>query len=144
MGWPRDKIFIGSQENKTFLLQTTKKIGKIDIVIDDGGHQMEQQITSFEVLFPQLAEGGVYVIEDLHTSFWPEFGGGKTRTTLNLMKMLVDKLHWWAIRSPRAAEGQIKTTNLDYLEAYVSSVHFYDSICFIYKRKTSLPERVNI
>ena len=40
-----------------------------DIVIDDGGHTMEQQQTSFGFLFPHVRPGGFYIIEDTHTSF---------------------------------------------------------------------------
>jgi hypothetical protein len=43
--------------------------GDFDIVIDDGGHRMDQQQISFAVLFPALQKGGLYVIEDVHTSF---------------------------------------------------------------------------
>jgi hypothetical protein len=41
---------------------------KFDIIIDDGGHMMHQQQISLGYLFPFLNSGGVYVIEDLHTS----------------------------------------------------------------------------
>ena len=41
----------------------------IDVVIDDGGHSMRQQQTTMQVMWPDLARGGVYVVEDLHTSF---------------------------------------------------------------------------
>ena len=34
---------------------------------------MRQQITSVDVLFPLLADGGVYIVEDCHTSYWPEY-----------------------------------------------------------------------
>jgi hypothetical protein len=39
-----------------------------DIIVDDGGHMMHQQQISLGYLFPFLNSGGVYVIEDLHTS----------------------------------------------------------------------------
>ena len=45
-------------------------------MIDDGGHTMEQQIVSIETLFPLLADGGVYLVEDTHTSYWDSHGGG--------------------------------------------------------------------
>ena len=45
-----------------------------DIIIDDGGHMMAQQQISLGVLFQHLAQGGLYFIEDLHTSFWPYNG----------------------------------------------------------------------
>ena len=42
-----------------------------DIIIDDGSHFNSHQILTFEVLFDALKDGGIYVIEDVQTSFWP-------------------------------------------------------------------------
>ena len=53
--------------------------GDFDIILDDGGHKMDQQITSFRVLFPILKSGGVYIIEDLGTSYLLEWGGYGTK-----------------------------------------------------------------
>jgi len=70
------EIFIGDQEDRVFLKELIQKIGNIDIVIDDGGHTMKQQINSFEELFPHVNDGGVYLVEDLHTSYWNDYQGG--------------------------------------------------------------------
>ena len=70
------EIFIGDQEDRRFLKYLAKQIPRIDILIDDGGHTMPQQIKTFEELFPHVDEKGLYLCEDLHTSYWPEFGGG--------------------------------------------------------------------
>ena len=68
----RHPIEVGDQADPDFLLRVVEKHGPFDVVIDDGGHTMRQQITAVETLFPHLAEGGVYVVEDCHTSYWPE------------------------------------------------------------------------
>jgi len=70
------EVIIGSQEDRNFLSNLKNLIPKIDILIDDGGHTMNQQITTYEELFPHIKEDGVYLCEDLHTSYWPKFGGG--------------------------------------------------------------------
>ena len=44
------EIFIGSQADRKFLRQIKKSIPKVDILIDDGGHRMQQQINTFEFL----------------------------------------------------------------------------------------------
>lgn len=63
------KIYIGDQANQEFLQEVIRQTsGKWDIVIDDGGHLMHQQQISYEVLWPHIVPGGMYVIEDLHTS----------------------------------------------------------------------------
>ena len=61
------KIFIGSQEDETFLRNLKKNIPIVDVLIDDGGHTMRQQITTFKHLFDHVADNGIYICEDLHT-----------------------------------------------------------------------------
>ena len=39
-----------------------------DIIIDDGSHHISDQQITFGHLFPLLKNGGLYVVEDLHTS----------------------------------------------------------------------------
>lgn len=70
------KIFIGSQEDRAFWRDIKKQIPQIDILIDDGGHTMRQQIVTFEEMFPHIKHNGVYWCEDLHTSYWRNFVGG--------------------------------------------------------------------
>jgi hypothetical protein len=52
--------------------------GPFDVIIDDGSHLSQHQLFSFDHLFNALKDGGIYVIEDVHTSYWPseaEVGG---------------------------------------------------------------------
>ena len=51
------------------------EMGGLDIVIDDGSHINQHVIESFQILFPHLSRRGFYWIEDLHTSYWPRWGG---------------------------------------------------------------------
>ena len=96
-------IRIGSQDNKKFLLSVEKEFGPFDIVIDDGGHTMRQQIVTFETLYPLLNEEGVFVLEDTLTSYFSKFGGryGKTYSGIGLIKNLIDRVHYAASDSPR-------------------------------------------
>ena len=55
------KIFIGSQSDPDFLKKVKEQIPPIDILIDDGGHTMKQQIVSFEELFGHVKETGIYL-----------------------------------------------------------------------------------
>lgn len=83
----------GSQDDVKFLNTVNTEQGYFDIIVDDGGHTMKQQITSFIHLLPKVRSGGVYVIEDLHTSY----AGGKysdnlvnSTTTIEFIKRLVN------------------------------------------------------
>jgi hypothetical protein len=111
-----------------------KQIPRIDILIDDGGHTMPQQINTFEELFPYIDEKGVYLCEDLHTSYWSKFGGGhkKRRTFIEYSKNFVDYIHAWDSAKPRRLSVTEFTRT-------VHSLHYYDSILVIEKRPIEKP-----
>lgn len=120
------KIFIGDQSDRTFLKDLTKKIS-IDILIDDGGHQMHQQIITFEELFPHISAHGVYLCEDIGTSYWSEFGGSykKPDTFIEYTKNFIDWINAWDARGQIAITEFTKTTH---------SIHFYNFIVVVEKR----------
>lgn len=69
---PRIHLMQADQSNRKALHDVIEKTGgSFDIIIDDGGHLMQQQQLSMGVLFPHLVSGGIYAIEDLHTSWYP-------------------------------------------------------------------------
>ncbi|MCM1157887.1 MAG: glycosyltransferase [Bacteroidales bacterium] len=129
------KIYIGSQEDREFLQRVKKEIPQVDIIIDDGGHTMNQQIVTFEELFPILAEGGVYLCEDMHTSYWPEFKGGykNPHSFAEYSKNFVDALN---ARYSLSADLQP-----DILTQTIQSIHYYDSMIVLEKgeHKMSVP-----
>jgi hypothetical protein len=59
-------VLIGDQGDREFWRRIKKTLPAFDIVIDDGGHLVEQQIVTFEEIFPQMSPGGVYICEDVH------------------------------------------------------------------------------
>ena len=136
-------IFQGDQADPTFLASIP---GEFDIIIDDGGHTMRQQQVSFRELFPRLKEGGMYVIEDLHTSYWPEFGGGGCKSTMEFLKGLVDGIHDWARKSHRASffRGKLRHFHIarEPKESGIRSITFADSICFIKKERVAKGEQL--
>ena len=64
------RVFVGDQQDRAFLRSVLRETGAPDVVIDDGGHTANQQITAFEELYPALSENGLYFVEDTHTSLW--------------------------------------------------------------------------
>jgi len=114
----------GDQADPEFL----KTLGSFDIIIDDGGHTMKQQQVSFATLFPLLNKGGIYVIEDLHTSFWPEFFDIDTKT-LDIIDELSHGIHEYADKTSRLAGYPGPKNPFD-----IYSVRMYPSICFIEKK----------
>ena len=63
------EIFIGDQSKKDFWKRLFKKIGKVDIILDDGGHTNYQQIITTNNCIPMIKENGILVIEDVHASY---------------------------------------------------------------------------
>ena len=96
-------ILIGDQADKEFLKMLKEKIPTIDILLDDGGHTMQQQINTFEVLFDHVKVGGLFLCEDLHTSYWWQYGGGHHRkdTFIEYTKGLIDDMHAWYSKSAK-------------------------------------------
>ena len=131
---PGVEIFIGSQSDPDFLREVAAKIPDVDILIDDGGHTMRQQHVTFEALFDKVKNGGVYLCEDLHTSYWLEYGGGHNRhgSFIETAKSLVDSLN--------AFHSQQRSFGPDAYTRSITSLHFYDSMLFIEKNERTAPE----
>jgi len=92
---PRVTTVAGSQTDTRLLAALCDRHGPFDIVIDDGSHCPNHVSTSFYALFPRLADGGLYVIEDVQTAFWPEYGGSVLDggETMKLVTRLVECLN---------------------------------------------------
>jgi 23S rRNA U2552 (ribose-2'-O)-methylase RlmE/FtsJ len=128
------KILIGSQEDTTFLDQVISELPDLDIIIDDGGHTMNQQIVSFKKLFLKVKEKGLYLVEDTHTSYWYEFHGGlkKANTFIEYSKNLIDSLY--------IDHLQHKNSVVDNeLTQHIGHISFYDSIVVFEKRFREKP-----
>lgn len=127
------EIRIADQDSQHSLKELANELPELDIVIDDGGHVMNQQINTFEVFWPKLKNGGVYLCEDTHTSYWPAFGGGykKQGTFIEYTKGLIDQLTAW-----HSQDAQLSVNGFT-LSAY--GMHFYDSVVVIEKKQMQSP-----
>ncbi len=128
------RVLIGDQEDPAFLAELLEATGPIDGFLDDGGHTMAQQIATFEACFPALREGGVYICEDVHTSYWPPYGGGlrDPRSFVERMKAKVDELngfHVWG-------GGETPFTRM------ASSIAFYDSMVVVERAARERPRNL--
>lgn len=130
------QVRIGSQDDPDFLRAVVAEMGGVDVVLDDGSHIASHQRASFDVLFPLLSDGGLYVIEDLHTSYWPDYEGGLKRagTGLEFLKDKIDQMHEQYFKQGMNQPGRI---------APIGSIQFFDSIAAIEKRSQS-PRRVAV
>ena len=89
-------ISYGSQDDVTFLTKFSRETeGTFDLIVDDGGHTMKQQITSLVHLIGKVRSGCSYVIEDLQTSYFnyhPSQRHERNVTTLELIQQLVNEV----------------------------------------------------
>lgn len=137
-------IYFGDQASEADLQRALKADGdrQYDVIIDDGGHSMQQQLVSFRVLWPRVKRGGVYVVEDLNSSFKSRYGGNRRpdgppgagggvrpATMTNFLKDLTDQLH--ALPVPHHAGKFVEDVEFKSPIARVDCHHF---ICFITKR----------
>ena len=114
-------VRIGDQSDPAFLDAVLAEFGPPDIVLDDGSHIMQHVVATFRHLYPLVAGDGVYMVEDLHTAYYPEYGGGLRQpgTFIELCKDLIDELHANYTNGALAQTAFGNTT---------LGMHFYDSI----------------
>lgn len=133
------KIIIGDQGDENFWRDFVAKMPKFDIIIDDGGHTMNQQIITMKYLLNHLNNHGVYICEDTHTSYWGSFGGGCRRkgTFIEHCKDLVD-----SVNSHHHHEDTYK--DLGFANAF-KSISFYDSVVVLEREdKIHPPQNLNL
>ena len=125
----RFPVEVGDQTDPEFLAMVVEKHGPFDVIIDDGGHSMVQQITSIEHLFPGLRPGGTYLVEDCHTSYWPQYIDGEP-TFIEWAKARIDDLN---------AYHHSQELVLPAWARKVSSMQFFDSIVVVKKGRRHPP-----
>lgn len=131
----RVKVRIGDQTDRDFLTSVEREAAGFQVIVDDGGHTWKQQIVSFETLFPLLSPGGLYFIEDMHTSYvskWKDY----EVSGVEYFKSLVDAVN---VRG-KSFVGYTELMNqpLDYYESNVEFVHFYKSLIVVAKKENPL------
>jgi hypothetical protein len=121
-------VRIGDQSDPKFLQALIEEFGVPDVVLDDGSHQMEHIAQSFAYLYPLMPKNGVYMVEDLHTAYWDEYGGGlhKDDTFINFAKDCVDRVNASHTRGAVAP---------DLITEQTFAICFYDSVVAFDKGK---------
>lgn len=116
------EIFIGDQSEGGFWKYFFKKIGKVDIILDDGGHTNKQQIITFINCIKKIKDNGSLIIEDTHTSYQRQFGNPQKYSFINFAKKTIDDINsrFSGLKKPMQSYSK-----------YVYSIYFFESIvCF--------------
>jgi cephalosporin hydroxylase len=119
-------VRIGDQSDVKFLQELQNEFGQFDIVIDDGSHHMYHVAQTFNFLYPRISKNGLYIVEDLHTAYWSEYGGGINvpSTFVNISKNFVDNLNAHHSRNEKLP---------DFITDNTFCISFYDSM-IVYER----------
>lgn len=150
---PWSEIIIGDTGSKEFWrnFKATHANIRLDILLDDGGHSMNQQITTFEEMYDFVTnDGGIYACEDLHTSYSSMYGGsadvlrldrkaGETTVFMDVIKHMVDYIN--GNRSAPLEEFNrhcVKHPECSRISKSLKSIHVYDSIFFAEKGNSSM------
>ena len=124
------KVHQGSQSDEYFIKEITNKYRNFDIIIDDGSHLRKDVIKSFHLLFPYLNNDGLYVVEDMQTSYNHFFGGNPfdlkySNSHMNFFKHLTDRLNYQEIANPFYFANKY--------DAKITNISFYHNLVFVRK-----------
>ena len=133
-------VRIGDQGDEAFLRAVVEEFGPFDVVVDDGSHQAADVLASFNLLFAAgMKDEGIYIVEDLHTSYHPGFVG-KHLPFLDIVKQLIDAMHAHYHRMHGLSGGAFSpdsetsflvpriTTTLDQIRIFDSMVVLYRKV----------------
>lgn len=118
------KLVEGSQSEYS----TYEGLPDFDIILDDASHINSHTIASFKILWPKLTSGGLYIIEDLHSSYhypyYPDANPNpdKGDTAMNFLKRLTDDIN---------SDNLIEKYRLGY---GIEFIHFYKDTVVIKKK----------
>lgn len=111
-----------------------------DIIVDDGSHKSADIVKTFQYFYSRLARGGLYVIEDLHCSYWSKWQGGLWRSdsAMEFFKSLTDVINldsWGVNNLSQERVGKLNSSirfrPVDFQD--IESISFYKSMCLIVK-----------
>lgn len=139
---PRVSVIVGNANSSAIHQAIRAKAPSWDIFIDDGSHTSQDIIATFCNYFHWLKPGGLHVVEDLHCSYWPQFGGGIWRgdSSMEFLKLLADIVNHGYWKDDASLDELLAPFFPDSarpsaaLFADVFSVTFYDSLCVVEKR----------
>ena len=113
------EIHIGDQSSEKFWEEFFQKVGRVDVLIDDGGHTNRQQIVTTHFAIQNIRDGGVLIVEDVHSCYFREFGNPSRNSFLKYASCIIDGVNSRAF--------SLRRTYARY-SSRVYSVSFFESI----------------
>ncbi|MDR6604495.1 hypothetical protein J2732_005530 [Achromobacter deleyi] len=141
---PNTRVIVGDANAIETYATIINESATFDIIIDDGSHSSGDIIKSFCLYFPVLAQGGTFIAEDLHCSYWKDFEGGlfDPYSSISFFKLLIDILNFehWGVDTPDRLgllNGILSHHGCTIQPGSLSeirSIEFINSICVIRKQ----------
>lgn len=131
---PNITIFKGDQSKINFIRSIYKKLPNLFLIIDDGSHVPEHQLLCFNTFFPLLEHGGVYIIEDIETSYWVKgklegykmrYGYRNSKSIVEIFKNAVDAVNSNIL-------GEVKSNVVQH-QRFIESIFFGENCIIIEK-----------
>jgi Domain of unknown function (DUF4214) len=135
-------VLVGDANTDKVEKQILAKSPGLDLVIDDGSHKSSDIIRSFIRYFKHLSDGGLYVTEDLHCSYWHDFEGGIFRplSSIAFFKSLADVINHqhWGVTTARtklltAFNREYEISLDEETLCHIHSIEFVNSMCVVRK-----------
>ena len=133
------EIFIGDQSSDIFWKNFFSEVGKIDILLDDGGHTNENQILTLNNVINNVNDDGLIVIEDTGSNYSKKFFNPSKYSFINYSKFLIDDLYG-KNEKKFELQGVVKENSLN---DSIYSIKFFNSIvAFFIDRKKCIDQKV--
>jgi cephalosporin hydroxylase len=139
---PRIRILIGDAGASETRDRIKGCASQLNIIIDDGSHRSSDMIKAFCLYFPLLASGGIYIVEDMHCSYWESFEGGLDNpfSAVVFFKRLADILNYKKWVTPKVRADNLRGFFWKYdcrideeCLSQIQSVEFLNSVCVVRK-----------
>jgi len=143
---PRIGVIVGDANNSKIRDLILHRSPQFDIIIDDGSHLSSDIIKSFALYFPHITEGGIFIVEDLHCSYWSQYEGGlfDPYSSISFFKRLADVIshEHWGVPKKRVdiLQGIFTKYGCEVDAEVLSQVHsieFINSMCVVRKAATA-------
>jgi len=144
----RLRVFQADQSSKADLVKVLSMINKpVFFVIDDGSHIPEHQMLTFNFFFRYLLEpGGIYIIEDIETSYWnkdslygypTQYGYKHTDSLIERIKPLVDTINKEFLNNEAIKQNALEIGTISADTAKLISTMTFGQNCVIFVKKSA-------
>lgn len=143
---PRIAVVVDDANTDQAQVKILKHAATFNLIIDDGSHTSEDIVKSFVRYFPYVTQGGLFIAEDLHCSYWERYGGGVyyPYSSIAFFKHLADVINFehWGVAGKRPSvlaglAAQYAVEFSDEMLAEIHSIEFVNSMCVIRKAPKS-------